>query len=94
MVMMDVNEHVGNDFVTSTFQDVGLKEAILDRHMEEHGIQPTYQRGSDPIDGNFISANIDIELAGYPPFGDAPSDHRAIWVKVKEQTVLDIQWRR
>ena len=78
MLMTDVNEHVGNDFITNTFQAVGLKEAILDQHLEMHDPQPTYQRGSDPIDGIFISANIEIQSAGYLPFGDAPSDHRAI----------------
>ena len=80
---MDANEHVENNRMTECFEALDLKEAILDKHWVVHGTQPTYQRGSDPIDGIFVSANIKAQAAGYLPFGEGPSDHRGIWVKVQ-----------
>ena len=31
---------------------------------------------------------VDIEAAGYLPFGDSPSDHRGLWVKIKEESLF------
>ena len=75
---MDANEHVGETNISDIFRAIGLTEAILDRHKNKASTQPTYQRGSEPIDGIFVSANIEVEASGYLPFGDAPSDHRVI----------------
>ena len=86
---MDANENVGNIHITNRFEAVGLKEAILDKHREKEGIQPTYQRGREPIDGIFISHNLEIEEAGYLPFGEGPSDHRGLWIKIKEDDIFD-----
>ena len=88
IVLMDANEHVGNNYMTECFETLDLKEALLDKHREINGTQPTYQRGSDPIDGICIAANITVQAAGYLPFGEGPSDHRGIWVKVKEDSVF------
>ena len=32
ILMMDANEHVGNERMTQMFGDIGLKEAILSKH--------------------------------------------------------------
>ena len=44
----------------------------------------TYQIGSLPIDGMFISDNITHFQLGYLPFGYGPSgsDHRCIWMDI------------
>ena len=34
------------------------------------------------------SDNIEIEVAGYLPFGEGSSDHRGIWIKVKEASMF------
>ena len=87
ILLMDANEHVGNAHLTQVFEDIGLKEAILSQHQDE-GFQSTHQRGSDPIDGIFISANLNVEASGYLPFGEGSSDHRGLWIKVKEEDLF------
>ena len=86
--MIDANDHVGDESIKSAFEDIGLKEAILERHEEQHGYQATYSRGKDPIDGIFVSEQIQVEAAGYLPFGDSPSDHRGLWIKMKEEELF------
>ena len=46
-------------------------------------MQSTYQLGSIPIDRIFISQSLEISIGGYLPFGTAPSNYRALWIKVK-----------
>ena len=82
ILMVDLNEDVASDNITSFFYNLQLEEAITDRHATLQGIQPTYQRGSRPIDGIFMSQHLEIQAGGYLPFGAASSDHRAIWIKV------------
>ena len=88
VLLMDANENVGNNNMTQTFEKIGLKEAILSRHRVSQGTQVTYQRGRDPIDGIFVSANLAIEAAGYLSFGEGASDHRGIWIQVKQENVF------
>ena len=42
----------------------------------------TQQRGSCLIDGIFISNTISMIKGGFLPFGEFPSDHRAIWMDI------------
>ena len=56
----------------------------MGKHRGRQGIQPTYQRGSAPIDGIFISEGLNVTAGGYLPFGEGGSDHRALWVKINE----------
>lgn len=82
ILMMDANEHVDFAHIKDVFEAIGLREAIIEKHKEDSGYAPTYQRGQDPIDGIFISDTLHISAGGYLPFGDAPSDHRAQWIQV------------
>ena len=84
IVMIDANDHVGED-VGDFFSELGLKEAIIDKHYDEFEYQPTWNRGKHPIDGIFISDTLQVEAAGYLPFGESPSDHRALWVRFNEK---------
>ena len=88
ILLMDANEDVSNEDITAKFQILGMKEAILDRHKARQGLQPTYNRGRVPIDGIFVSDNIEVEAAGYLPFGESPSDHRGLWVQIKEESIF------
>ena len=88
ILMMDVNEHVDNDNISTTFENMGLTEAIIGRHQEDAGYQATFNRGRDPIDGIFVSQELHIQSAGYLPFGESPSDHRGLWIKLKEEDVF------
>ena len=62
-------------------QNLGLIEAITDRH-NLLGLVSTHQQGKVPIDGIFISSSILITSGGYFPLVIAPSDYRALWVKL------------
>ena len=53
----------------------------MDRH-HLSGLVLTYQWGKVPIDGIFISSSISITSGGYFLLGIAPSDYRALWVKL------------
>ena len=57
-------------------------DAITTKHEEQFGLVGTHQRGSIPIDGIFASSSVSIIAAGCYPIGYAPSDHRAVWIKV------------
>ena len=44
---------------------------------------PTHNRGSRPIDAMFGStASLQGGCGGYCPFGEAPGDHRALWLDI------------
>ena len=81
VLMIDLNEDVTKQQVKDTFENMGLKEAITDKHTHS-GYVPTYQRGSNPIDGIYVSPTLQISTGGYFPFGAFPSDHRFLWVKI------------
>ena len=84
VVMIDANEHVDKEHMKQSFETLGLREAIIEQHKEDKGYQATYNRGREPIDGIFVSEQLQIEAAGYLPFGDSPSDHRALWIRINE----------
>ena len=54
-----------------------ISEIIIEKHLEELGLQLTHQVDSIPIDRICTSSSITIQSGGYLPFGLAPSDHRA-----------------
>ena len=86
--MIDANKYVLSTDMNEAMENVGLTEAIIARHKETYGELPTHKKGSTPIDGIFVSETIHIECGGYLPFGDGPSDHRALWIEVKESTLF------
>ena len=65
--MIDFIKNITSDTVTDIFANIGLTEAIVHRHCDT-GLVPTYQRGSHPIDGIYISRNVQVSDGGYLPF--------------------------
>ena len=53
-----------------------------------HHSPATQHRGTYPIDGIFISNTIQPQRRGFLPFGEFPSDHRAIWVDISFDNVF------
>ena len=83
VLMMDANTNTSittdrelQEFLRTT----NLMDAVTCRHQEKHGLQPTHHNGQHPIDGIFVSNTLHPIRCGYLPFGDFPSDHRAIWI--------------
>ena len=73
----DWNEDV-NVVQRKYFSALGIREVLL----EKYGPAPnTFEFGSKPIDGIFMSSTLDIQQGGYLPFGEGiQSDHRALWI--------------
>ena len=65
-----------------------MKEAITTKYKSTQGLVPTFQLGSVPIDGIFVSEVLDIIMGGYFPFGVSPLDHRVLWIKIKINSVF------
>jgi hypothetical protein len=79
ILMIDANEDIRN--FQRAFQPIGLREALLHRHGQN--APATFNGGSDPIDGIFVSPSIEILLGGYFEFGFCPhTDHRGLWIDI------------
>ena len=82
----DWNENVKDHNITDWMALFGLKEAVTSLHSGRP--PPTYHRGSDPIDGIFISKELDPSRSGYLDFGELPGDHRGLWMDLPNNQVL------
>ena len=87
ILTIDLNSYVIDSEEAEILRGVGLCEAITERHLES-GLVPTHQRGQVLIDSIFLSGSLTILQGGYFPIAQAPSDHRALWIKVKVSSVF------
>jgi hypothetical protein len=76
----DFNEDVCGDNISQWSQSLQLTNAIGMKYDIKE--KATYHRGSQSIDGIFISHTIQPVKMGYAPFGIFPSDHRCIWIDI------------
>ena len=88
ILMGDMNEDTINPpkkgLVTALYA-VGLKEIIIDRHGT---MAPnTYNKGSRPIDGIFVSPTVRIRQGGYDTFNEF-TDHRLLWIDVEVNAIF------
>jgi hypothetical protein len=90
IIGLDANKDVRTGTVSKTFANLGLREAILDKHKDQSPPATQNQNMSrTPIDGIWVSGCINISAGGYLPFGDAcPSDHRMIWIEIQFSIAL------
>ena len=88
ILMGDFNEHIAKETIDTFCTAVNLREAITEKHQANQGYAPTHQKGRDPIDGIFISPTLHITQGGYLPFGEAPGDHRALWISIHYDLAL------
>lgn len=80
ILMMDCNQNVQSPEIKEWSSNLNLREVMIETHPGP--LPPTYHRGRLPIDGIFVSASIEIQACGYLPFGEIPSDHRALWLDI------------
>ena len=88
VILADMNSNINSNMITTWCSTYNLTEIITCKHQTTQGIEPTYHKGSLPIDGVFVTPNITVHKCGYLPFGALPSDHRCIWVDLKISKVL------
>ena len=83
IIMLDANEDIRDGYLQKKLEETGLREANRYHHGED--APATYNRGSKPIDGMFITPSLlDAVQCGYLAFGDAPGvgDHRVLWLDI------------
>ena len=76
-----------NSKVSKFAKGLNMREVILGRHGKNNAPN-TYEYGSKPIDGIFVSDGIDIEQGGYIDSLDCPGDHCALWVDIKKTELI------
>ena len=80
ILMGDFNSDVSHRKFKEKFDHVGLHEIFCERH----GSQPnTHIRGTNPIDGIFVTSSIHPSKCGYTEFDwGMHSDHRLLWMDI------------
>ena len=82
VLMINLNQNITSDTVTYIFANVGLTEAINHRHLDTF-LVTTYQRLSHLINGIYTSRTLQVLSLCYIPFGNIPSDHHLLWIKIE-----------
>jgi hypothetical protein len=91
IIFMDHNEHVVTGALGMVLSDkngLDLREAVI-QHTEKHP-GATFFRGSKPIDGFWVSSNLNINNACVMPFGYGVGDHRAVIVNIPIESLVGI----
>jgi hypothetical protein len=89
ILFMDHNEHVINGPLGKELGDrngLDLQEAIV----QHTGTSPgaTFFRGSKPIDGIWVSNNLDISNASVMPFGYGVGNHRVFVLNIPLESLI------
>jgi hypothetical protein len=67
--------------------DLGTREVITEFHGDEG--PRSYNRGSKPIDGIFMTQDLYIVQGGYMPFVmGIVSDHRCMWLDIRRRVLM------
>ena len=83
VLMIDANQCVRTGALGKAFEALGIKEAIISKHIDMQPPPATHLRGSKPIDGIFTTLDPATFTSGYLPFGDGlDSDHRTAWIDI------------
>ena len=77
VLMLDCNEDVRTGQFTKIMQELGLVETVTTQHGSDG--PPTYERGSNPIDGIYVSSTLQGLRCGYLDF---TFDHRCLWMDI------------
>ncbi len=82
IILTDFNEDVRSPWIQKYFAELNLIEALT--AMTAPPPTATYNRGSNPIDGIYLSPDLLPSITGgYLAFETIlPSDHRALWIDV------------
>jgi hypothetical protein len=88
---MDHNEHVINGPIGKELGDkdgLDLWEAVVQHTGQSPGT--TFFRGSRPIDGIWVSSNLDISNACVMPFGYGVGNHRSFILDVPLDSLIGV----
>jgi len=83
ILALDVNDNIYHSSFSEAMRQAGLTEACTDRHGAS--APPTYNRGSHPIDGIYVSDTLLGSRCGYLKF---EYDHRGLFLDVQMNQVF------
>ena len=84
--MDNTNKNVTDHILAGMLAELGPREAV---HMRTEGPGPsTHVRGSEAINGIYVSPEIEVTGASYLPFDKGLGDHRAVMIDVTKALVL------
>ncbi len=89
ILFMDHNEHTYNGplgRVLMNMEGLGLQEAVLCHTGKRTGA--TFFRGSKPIDGLWVTSNLDIANVCVMPFGYGIRDHRMFVLDITMESLV------
>jgi hypothetical protein len=87
VVLADWNTDVRGEKIRKYMADLGMREVIMECHGDEG--PRTYNRGSKPIEGIFMTQDLYIVQGGYMHFGmGIGSDHRCLWIDIRTQVLM------
>ena len=86
VVMMDANTNIKNSNFTTRMRREGLKDQLSQK--PENAAVNSFFRGTEIIDGIFLSRTL-VQLGGaYQSFSASPGDHRGIWIDICTHAAL------
>lgn len=88
LVFGDWNQDIRSGGIQGWKDQVGLRDAMMDKTENTDGLPSTYQRGRLLIDTIMATGGVVIEKAAYLPFGNSVGDCRAIFVNISLVSVL------
>jgi hypothetical protein len=87
VLLADWNVDVRWEKTRKYMADLGMREVITEFHGD--ACPRTYNRGSKPIDGIFITQDLCIAQGGYIPFGmGIGSDHICMWIYILTRLLM------
>jgi hypothetical protein len=87
VLLADWNVDVRGEKTRKYMADLGMREVITEFHGDAGPC--TYNRGSNPIDGIFMTQDLYIVQGRYMPFGmGIGSDHRCLWLDIRTMVLM------
>ena len=86
IIMMDANACIRTSAFTAKLKREGLTDHLSQK--PENATINSFFRGSNIIDGIFISRTLTQQNGGYQSLDESPGDHRGIWIEVCAETAL------
>jgi hypothetical protein len=87
VLLVDWNSDVRGEKTRKYMADLGMRKIIMEFHGDAG--PPTYNIGSKPIDGIFMTQDLYIVQGGYIPFGmGIGSDHRCLWLDIRTRVLM------
>ena len=84
IVCGDFNENVDRSMFVQDLQRLNIT-SVMKTHTDS--TPPTYNRGTDTIDGIFASPGLKVLACGFSDFGDGPGDHRTVFVDIQRYDI-------